>query len=421
MTGTTTTAMTTLVRRNVWELDGGDWPDTLLWYARAVAAMKQRALDDPTSWRFWAAMHGFNIPRWRIAGYFSDSDTLPSDAHQQTFWWQCQHGSWYFLPWHRGYLRAFEQTVQAAVSALHGPDDWALPYWNYFKTGQAELPPAFATRDWPAGKGINPLFVPQRYGLPGSNGKVSVPGQFVDLTAMNEPEFTGVASGGSPGFGGVNTGFEHGGPVHGALERQPHDIVHGLVGGRDPDHPDDFLRVGLMSNTRTAALDPMFWLHHANIDRLWAVWRHHPRPHDDPSESAWVKGPSNSDRIFSMPMPDGTTWNFTPGEVHELASVGYTYDDTDLDVEVRVPGERLFRMAASAGAARASEEVAVANGGDVELLGASRASVRVVGTEAATTVQIDPAPRRTASARLAAVVQGDAAVLDRFLLGLEKR
>ena len=54
----------TFIRRNVWEL-GGDWPDQVLWYARGVAAMKARALDTPTSWRFYAGIHGFSSARWR--------------------------------------------------------------------------------------------------------------------------------------------------------------------------------------------------------------------------------------------------------------------------------------------------------------------------------------------------------------------
>ena len=113
--------------------------------------------------------------------------------------------------------------------ALGGPNDWALPYWNYFK--QDGLPPAFASANWPDGTGDNPLFVEQRYG-PNGDGNVFVPLSDVNMNALGEPDFEGVASGGSPGFGGVGTGFEHGGRTHGAIETQPHDWVHGLVGGR---------------------------------------------------------------------------------------------------------------------------------------------------------------------------------------------
>jgi tyrosinase len=197
----------TFIRRNVWGL-GGDWADEILWYARGVAAMKARALAQPTSWRFYAGMHGFNSALWQQLGYLLPTDQPPSQAQLSTFWSQCQHGSWYFLPWHRGYVLALEANIRAEVVALNGPDDWALPYWNYFAPNEAALPPAFAGPDWPDGVGDNPLFVEQRYG-PNGDGDVFVPTNLVDLNALGDPEFTGVSSGGSPGFGGVDTGFSH--------------------------------------------------------------------------------------------------------------------------------------------------------------------------------------------------------------------
>ena len=56
-------------RQNVWEL-GGDWADPILWYARGVKAMKARALNDPTSWRFFGAIHGFDPGLWQPLGFF---------------------------------------------------------------------------------------------------------------------------------------------------------------------------------------------------------------------------------------------------------------------------------------------------------------------------------------------------------------
>ena len=332
-------------RKNVWEL-GNDWADPLLWYARGVAAMSTRALAEPTSWRFYGAIHGIDQPLWQQLGYLSSTDQMPSDAVIRRFWSQCQHGSWYFLPWHRGFVLAFEANVRDAVVKLGGPADWALPYWNYFKPNQFQLPRAFASPDWPDGQGNNPLFVQQRYG-PNSDGNVFVPVNMVNLNAMNDPDFTGVASGGSPGFGGVDTGFEHGGQVHGGIETQPHDWVHGLVGGGDPQSQ----LPGLMSDPDTAGLDPIFWLHHANIDRLWAVWRQNPSTDVDPTGLNWIKGPANiGERIFSMPMPDGTSWDYTPGDMVNLASLGYQYDDVSPAVPVTQPGDRLLRLGASAAA-----------------------------------------------------------------------
>jgi tyrosinase len=400
-------------RRNVWEL-GGEWADPILWYARGVKAMKARALAEPTAWRFYGAIHGIDQPLWKQLGYLTSSDKMPGSADVKRFWKECQHGSWYFLPWHRGYLLAFEANIRAAVIKLGGPKDWALPYWNYFKPNQFKLPPAFASPDWPDGKGDNPLFVPQLYG-PNNDGNVYVPVAQVNLDAMADPDFTGVASGGSPGFGGVDTGFEHGGPVHGGIETQPHDWVHGLVGGSDPKNTN---LPGLMSDPDTAGLDPIFWLHHSNIDRLWEVWRQNPSTHVNPTDPNWVKGPGNiGERVFSMPMPDGKPWDYTPGEMADLGKLDYKYDDLSPAAAPASPGLRLLTLGASPAVVQAMKGAIVTSGKNVELVGANPGSLSITGSDVRTSVKLDPVVRRKVSASLAVTAQ--AAAPDRVFLNLE--
>ena len=397
------------LRSNVWEL-GDPWAEPVLWYARGVGAMQQRALAEPTSWRFYAAIHGFDQTLWTTFGYLDPPVTPPSIAAQRQFWNQCQHGSWYFLPWHRGYLLAFEATVRAAVVALGGPADWALPYWNYLKAGQSELPPAFGTTDWPDGPDGNPLFVSERHG-PQGDGHVHVPtGLGHHLDAMDEPEFTGVASGGSVGFGGVVTDFNTGGSPHGGIERQPHDWVHGQVGGQSGNE-------GLMSRPRTAGLDPIFWLHHANIDRLWESWRRDTdQTHVDPTDLRWIDGPLQvNGRRFVMPMPDGTTWQFTPGEVTELAKLGYAYDDLSPDGTVPPPVDRRRRRRPAP--VDAAEGAAMAGGDDVELVGANRAPLPITGSDVRTAGDLAPGARAKVSENLSAAA--DDAAPDRVFLNLE--
>jgi tyrosinase len=397
-------------RQNVWEL-GGDWADTILWYARGVAAMQARALAEPTAWRFYGGIHGFDPGIWQQLGYLGSSEPLPSSPDQDRFWKQCQHGSWYFLPWHRGYLLAFEANIRAEVVKLGGPSDWALPYWNYFKDGQSNLPPAFASQDWPDGKGNNPLFIPQRYG-PNNDGNVFIPLDQVNLDAMSDPDFTGVASGGDPGFGGVDTGFSHGGQTHGAIESQPHDMVHVLVGGSDPNSQ----LPGLMSDPDTAGIDPIFYLHHANIDRLWQVWRQNPTTDVDPTDDNWVKGPANTgERIFSMPMPDGTAWDYIPGDMEDLGKLGYTYDDLSPAVAAPAPASRALALGASpAAAARGAE---MPRGKNVELVGANEEPLQIKGGGTRTSVQLDSGVRRKVAASLS--VSGETAEPDRVYLNLE--
>ena len=137
------------VRRDVWNLGSG-WSDALLWYARGVGVLQQRPITDHTSWRFLAAIHGIDVPLWQDAGYLRRGDKLPSQEDQDLYWNQCQHQSWYFLPWHRGYVASFEQIVRAAIVGLGGPADWSLPYWNYNDNRQTlKMPACFAATSLP--------------------------------------------------------------------------------------------------------------------------------------------------------------------------------------------------------------------------------------------------------------------------------
>ncbi len=118
------------VRKNVLTL--GNPGDDLDWYGKAVAALKNLPITDPTSWRYQGAVHGY--PGQRHDPFAVRGESLPSAADQRTFWNQCQHQTWFFLPWHRNYLACFEEIVAASVVKLGGPPAWALPYWNYSHT-----------------------------------------------------------------------------------------------------------------------------------------------------------------------------------------------------------------------------------------------------------------------------------------------
>lgn len=88
-----------------------------------------------------------------------------------------------------------------------------------------------------------------------------------------------------------------------------HDSTHGGIGGD-------------MGNVFTAALDPIFYLHHCNIDRCWRHWQLSFLGNSDPSPTpAWW----------------GTSWQFfdetgalvtmTGQEAEHTPSLGYVYDD----------------------------------------------------------------------------------------------
>ena len=256
-------------RRDVWELSEEDtWHPIIEWYARAIVAMREKNgtdFSDPTCWRYLAEIHGSSIP--------------PASWPRDATWNQCQHSSWYFLPWHRIYLHYFEQIVRQTVSTLDGPDDWALPYWNYsdpLRPDARTLPPAFREPQMPSGED-NPLFVSERSQRdPDINGGEEVDLEDVDLgAAMAETHFSEPT--GDPsfaGFGGPVTGWSHSGGSVGSLENVPHGEIHMEVGG-------------WMSSFTTAGRDPIFWLHHANIDRLWQVWLNQ-GSRANPTDTRWL-------------------------------------------------------------------------------------------------------------------------------------
>jgi hypothetical protein len=288
------------VRRDIWELEkDGPFDPTTLAYANAVKAMQARQASDPTSWTFQSAIHGSYAPP-------------PAGAS----WNQCQHQGWFFLPWHRMYLYFFERIVRAAVIAAGGPADFALPYWNYDKPFPGNsIPIGFRTQTLPDNS-PNPLFLPpprRRASL--MNGGQLPATVTSPANALNQTDFTSPAM----GFGGGKVGPQHFGNFAntGALEQTPHNDIHVQLVGANPVGQ---CQGGFMIDPNCAALDPIFWLHHGNIDRLWNRWLGLGRV--NPPDSSW------RNTTFDFYDETGTKVTMTVDDVLDSASqLGYVYDD----------------------------------------------------------------------------------------------
>ncbi len=213
---------------------------------KGITEMKRRSdadPNDPTGWVFQASIHG-------------STDPNPSPA-----WNQCQHGNWWFFPWHRAYLYYFERILRDAA----GDSNLTLPYWNWNSPFERPIPAPFLDPN-------STLFDPTRQMDDGS----WLPPRVV-VTNLNFAlaQLTFLPSQVSAaGFGGQSVQTPGSYPEHGQLESSPHDDVHVLVGGN-------------MSDPRTAALDPIFWLHHCNIDRLWTQWLASGFGRANPTDSLW--------------------------------------------------------------------------------------------------------------------------------------
>jgi tyrosinase len=95
-----------------------------------------------------------------------------------------------------------------------------------------------------------------------------------------------------------------------SLEGTPHNVVHTSVGGGS----------GWMSAFETAARDPIFWLHHAQIDRLWESWLAMGGGRANPTTPTWLN------TSFQFYNETGATVNMTGAQIVDTAAqLNYRY------------------------------------------------------------------------------------------------
>lgn len=366
------------IRKDV-RVNGSGWTSELEWYAKAIIEMKRRPITDRTSFNYLAAIHGFDQKTWVDQNLISLTDALPpkSEMNNRIFS-QCQHGGWFFLPWHRGYLASFEEIIAQTIIDLGGPNDWALPYWNYFSENDSEarnIPKAFTDPVLPDGKTPNPLSSPPR----GSEtiGPVNWFKDDISLDSMQKDRF--MSANGATSFGGGKTYFEHFFNQKGDLEANPHNSVHVIIGGPYG---------GYMYDPDLAGLDPIFWLHHCNIDRLWAAWmtRQNNIQENGP---AWSNGPTP--RQFEMPNKNGSLIVFSPKDTLPQGRLAPEYDD--LSIGTNEP----TKIAALEGGAKMAAKFMSVDPEPTTLIGANDQVVLVGDSSINTNVKIDAGAVETAA------------------------
>jgi tyrosinase len=218
----------------------------------------------------------------------------------------CPHGNWYFLPWHRAYLVSFERICRQVLN----DQSFTLPYWDW--TAQRQMPAAFAMQTLPNGR-RNPLFDGTRRMRPNATIPASDVGQPVISRLMNETIFENFGSTRPSGQNSTDMGRWLRTPGRATLlEAGPHNLVHSRIDGD----------MGQMISPR----DPIFWLHHCNIDRLWAHWNALGRRNS--ANRLWTS--ARFDGIFQTPAPRGqglTAWNVGVSDVLDHRAFGYSYPD----------------------------------------------------------------------------------------------
>jgi tyrosinase len=264
-------------------------------FADAVGRMMAMSEADPRGWVFQWDIHAVRDDRSKTAEVArlypntSDADRTLAEA----VWDTCEaHFNPlrvnFFLPWHRMHLIWFERLVRNITGAAQ----FMMPYWNYTDPDQRTLPRQFRLPDdrlW------GPLFRADRN--PGVNDgrPIDQVGEApLGLNAMMSSVYDDTLDG-DAGFGAN-------------LDNAPHSAVHIDVGTRERG----------MGAVSWAANDPIFWLHHCNIDRIWASWNK--AGGRNPTDERFLA------QAFSFVDESGRAARGKVAEVLDTAALGYVYD-----------------------------------------------------------------------------------------------
>jgi len=271
-------------------------PKRLASLEAAIGEMQRRSKvnpDDPAGWRVHAWNHALVCA------------VVPNTDDAQV------HGCWWFLPWHRAFLAVTEMKLRA----ISGEPDLVLPYWNW--SSDRTIPAPFSRPGSPLAQAVR--YTPNRPLQPAEVDRLSHDPALARLgvAALGADVFQADSSDDIPAsFGGIakpNPDSLHG---RNRLEGIPHTAIHNYVGGEQADGS-----LGDMTELATAGLDPIFYAHHANLDRLWERWRRDPRRKaTEPSAAEFTQ------KTFFFPWLDGTFVTMSVGDLLDIGRLGYAYD-----------------------------------------------------------------------------------------------
>ena len=281
-----------------------DDPD-LETYREFVGAMRARPPTQSSSWVGFANQHG-----------------------SETAFKYCPHGDWYFLPWHRGFVQMYEN---AAATIMKNPQ-FAMPYWDW--TLLRTYPTAFTDKTY-KGK-PNPLYVPGqgddpsmvRNALTGANALTdALVGPDVMKKIYAETVYEAFGTSRNPKQTNLDPKWvPAGGGNQGILERTPHNNVHNNIGGFMPQ--------------TNSPRDPIFMMHHGNIDRIWAYWNALGRQNS--TDPLWL-GMQFANNYLTA---DGKPYSKGVKDFLSTVPLGYTYDNMPKPDNLKLDAERAQNLAA---------------------------------------------------------------------------
>ncbi len=304
------------------------------------------------------------------------------------------HGGPGFLPWHREYLRRYEMALASVDPAV------TLPYWNWGLGDDAETMDLFVddkmgprglagvissgyfselpSAENPLGWEIHSTLRPFNSGLSrfGGSGAAQLPQAEAVFETLEQPQFSSFR----PALeGGAGLSVPSGGM---------HNGVHGWVGG-------DMAQM-------TSPNDPIFFMHHAQIDRLWAIWQQTHQGGTFYNDSAinvgqghglndymWPwdaaaseTGPAGSAFMDLLPTEAGNDL-VTPEDVLDTEALGYVYDGPQSLFEFATTGQNITHDWASVSLINAMAEPPAVLTSMQTTAGGNTAAVRMQDLQAA--------------------------------------
>ncbi|KAK3341574.1 hypothetical protein B0T25DRAFT_510773 [Lasiosphaeria hispida] len=346
--------------------------DQDLWtlYILGTSLLQFTEQSSPTSWYSITGIHGIPHQTWGGVG--------PTPGNEGTGY--CTHSSILFPTWHRPYLVLYEQVLYSIIQtiATWWPEGeqrdryqtaatrFRIPYWDWAATppsGESVLPLSvggspYVDVDGPSGvqRIANPLF---SYTFKPLNATAFLQPPWNFWTATVRSPTTNDAGAQSnnslvamnfdqnqaslsqrlyilfSNYGNYST-FSNNAWIplisnasYDSLESL-HDTVHNLAGGGGLGQPN--VQGGHMSYIPYSAFDPIFFLHHCMVDRIFAIWQElNPETWVVPQVAALPsyttsKGQVQDSRTALTPFyasSDGTFW--TSDTVRDYTRFGYTY------------------------------------------------------------------------------------------------
>ncbi|PWA50832.1 putative domain, di-copper centre, Polyphenol oxidase [Artemisia annua] len=204
------------------------------------------------------------------------------------------HNSWLFFPFHRWYLYFYERIIGKLIC----DNTFALPYWKWDDPAGMTIPEMFIAEkdDSAVFNNKNPIFDKYRdarhlrqqtvnlFFSPNGSELESKRQKACNLSMVyrdlisNGTDWKGF-------FGGEYVAGKEEPKLQGSVEGNSHTAVHIWVGDSTQPNRED------MGNFYSAGYDPLFYVHHANVDRMWKLWKDLKKDfpgHEEPTSDDWL-------------------------------------------------------------------------------------------------------------------------------------